>query len=98
MEKPSITSPVPLPLKNALVLDENKLHYLVLVHHVDCNVARLGLRPQQRGSKHDGHALGGHAVGLAVVNHPVGVGENTRQESNVERFFFVWLVGFFFLI
>lgn len=62
----------PLPAKDAVVLEQDELHYLVLVDHVDRNVARLRLGPQQRGTEHDGHALGSHAVGLAMVNHPGG--------------------------
>ena len=60
--------------EDPLVLQQNELHYLVLVHHVDRHVARLRLWPQEGGSEHDGHALGGHAVGLAVLNHPGGGG------------------------
>lgn len=63
-----------LPAENALVLQQNELHDLVLVHHVDRNVARLRLGPQQRGSEDDGHTLGGHPVGLAVFDH-TGDGE-----------------------
>lgn len=59
-----------LPAENVLVLQQYQLHYLVLVDHVDRHVPHLRLRPQQRGPKHDGHALGVHAVLLAVVDHP----------------------------
>ena len=62
----------PLPAEDAFVLEQYELHYLVLVDHVDRDVACLGLGPQQRGSEHDGYALGGHAVGLSVFNHPEG--------------------------
>lgn len=61
---------VSLPAEDALVLLQNELHDLVLVDHVDGHVEGLGFRPQQRGAKHDGHALGGHAVLLPVVDHP----------------------------
>lgn len=61
-----------LPAENVLVLQQYELHYLVLVDHVDCHVPHLRLRPQQRGPEHDGHALGVHAVLLAVVDHTGG--------------------------
>lgn len=61
-----------LPAENVLVLQQYELHYLVLVDHVDRHVPHLRLRPQQRGPEHDGHALGVHAVLLAVVDHPDG--------------------------
>lgn len=51
---------------------QNELHNLVLVDHVHSHVDSLGFRPQQRGAEHDGHALGGHAVLLPVVDHPRG--------------------------
>lgn len=65
----------PLPAEDAFVLEQYELHYLVLVDHVDRDVARLGLGPQQRGSEHDGHALGGHTVFLTVVDHSGGTRE-----------------------
>lgn len=61
-----------LPAEDVLVLVQNELHDLVLVDHVDRHVDGLGFRPQQRGAEHDGHALGGHAVLLPVVDHPRG--------------------------
>lgn len=61
-----------LPAENALVLQQYELHDLVLIDHVHGDVARLRLGPQQRGSEDDGHALGGHAVGLPVFDHPAG--------------------------
>ena len=61
-----------LPPENVLVLQQYKLHYLVLVDHVDRHVQGLCLRPQQRGAEHDGNALGGHTVLLPVVDHPGG--------------------------
>lgn len=61
-----------LPAENALVLQQYELHNLVLIDHVHGDVARLCLGPQQRGSEDDGHALGGHAVGLPVFDHPAG--------------------------
>lgn len=61
-----------LPAENVLVLQQYELHYLVLVDHVHRHVPHLRLRPQQRGPEHDGHALGVHAVLLAVVDHPAG--------------------------
>lgn len=61
-----------LPAENVLVLQQYELHYLVLVDHVDRHVPYLRLRPQQRGPEHDGHALGVHAVLLAVLDHPAG--------------------------
>lgn len=61
-----------LPAEDALVLMQYELHDLVLVDHVDRHVEGLGLGPQQRGAEHDGHALGGHAVFLPVVDHPRG--------------------------
>lgn len=61
-----------LPAEDVLVLVQYELHDLVLVDHVDRHVEGLGLGPQQRGAEHDGHALGGHAVLLPVVDHPGG--------------------------
>lgn len=69
----------PLPPEDAFVLEQYELHYLVLVHHVDGDVARFGLRPEQRGAEHDGHALSGHAVGLSVVNHPGGQEKQNKR-------------------
>lgn len=62
----------PLPAEDALVLVQYELHDLVLVDHVHRHVEGLGFGPQQRGAEHDGHALGGHAVFLPVVDHPRG--------------------------
>lgn len=74
----------PLPAENVLVLQQYELHYLVLVDHVDRHVPHLRLRPQQRGPEHDGHALGVHAVLLAVVDHPSG-GARDRTVSSSEK-------------
>lgn len=75
-----------LSTKNAFIFKQYQLHDLVLVDHVDRDVARLGLGPQQGWSEHDGHALGGHAVGLSVFNHPGGVGgEGVGGERGRER-------------
>lgn len=65
-----------LPAEDVLVLQQYELHYLVLVDHVDRHVPGLGFGPQQRGAEHDGHALGGHAVFLSVVDHPGGTRES----------------------
>lgn len=73
---------LPLPAEDALVLEQNELHDLVLVHHVDRYVSRLSLGPQQRGSKHDGHALSGHTIGLPMFNHP---GETERNEPHEHK-------------
>lgn len=67
-----------LPAKNALVFQQYELHDLVLIDHVHGDVARLRLGPQQRGSKHDGHTLGGHAVRFPVFDHP---GEDKMWKS-----------------
>lgn len=72
-------SPDLLPAKNALVLKQYELHNLVLVHHVDCDVSCLHLRPQQCGSKYDGHALSGHTICFPMFDHPV---EMERNESH----------------
>jgi len=63
-----------LPAENVLVLQQYELHDLVLVHHVDRDVPRLLFGAQQRGAVHDGHALSGHTVLLAILDHP---GEDT---------------------
>lgn len=39
---------------------------------MDRHVPGLYFRAQKRGAEHDGHALSGHAVFLAVVDHPGG--------------------------
>lgn len=77
---PSSAEPAPLPAKHTLILEQYELHYLVLVDHVHCNVARLRLGSEQRGTEHYGHALGGHAVGLSVVYHPEG--RRVRGQKN----------------
>lgn len=56
--------------KDALVLQQDELYYLVLIDHVDRHVPRLCLGSEEGGAKHYGHALGRHTVLLAVVNHP----------------------------
>ena len=85
-QRPLLSGGAPLPPEDALVLEQDELHDLVLVHHVHRDVARLRLGPQQRGPEHDGHARGGHAVGLAVVNHPKGGGgSNTRWDLEMEQ-------------
>lgn len=71
-----------LPAENVLVLQQYELHYLVLVDHVDRHVPHLRLWPQQRGPKHDGHALGVHAVLLAVVDHPGGEARDRTVSSS----------------
>ena len=43
-------------------LHEDKLHDLVLVHHVERHVATVQFRPHQRRSEHDANALGRHKV------------------------------------
>lgn len=61
--------------EDGLVLIEHELHYLALEHHVNRHVGRLGLRPKQRGSEHDGNALNRHSVMLLVLDHPAQVFE-----------------------
>lgn len=68
-----------LPAKDAFKLQQYELYYLVLVDHVDRYVARLRFGPEERGSENDGHALGGHAVGFAVVDHPAREGGGDRS-------------------
>lgn len=57
-------------VENTLVFIQNKLHDLVLKHHVVRNVRRLHLWPQQRWTKHDGDILHSHAIVLPELNDP----------------------------
>ena len=53
---------LPVQVEDFLALDEDELHNLVLVDHVDCHVPRVQLGPHQRWAKHDADSLSGHQV------------------------------------
>lgn len=80
---PSSSQQASLPAEDAFILQQYELHNLVLVDHMDRNVARLGLGSEQSGSKYNGHTLSGHAVGISVVNHPGG--EKAVEDQEIYR-------------
>lgn len=59
-------------------LNEDELHDLVLVHHVDRHVACVLLRPHEGGAEDDAEALSGHQV-LG------GECQNSGREPNTDR-------------
>lgn len=60
---------LPVQVEDVLALSEDELHHLVLVHHVDCHVSSVQLRPHQRRPEHDTKALSGHQVPPGELQH-----------------------------
>lgn len=53
---------LPVQVEDLSALDEDKLHDLVLVHHVDRHISCVQLGPHQCWPEHDADALSGHQV------------------------------------
>jgi len=67
---PPRDSSLPVQAEDLLALDEDELHDLGLVDHVDRHVAGVQLGPHERGAEHDAEALRGHQVPPGARQNP----------------------------
>lgn len=66
----------PVKVEDLTALDEDELHNLVLVYHVDCHVSCIQFRPHQCWAKYDTETLSGHQVLLRKS-------QNSENKSNI---------------
>lgn len=59
-----------LQAEDLWALNEDELHYLVLIDHVNRHVPTVQLRPHECRAKHNADALGRHEVLLRARQNP----------------------------
>lgn len=72
---------LPVQVENLSALDEDELHDLVLVRHVDGHVSCVVFRPHQRRAKYNTDTLSGHQVLLRKSQNPENNKSNIKSEG-----------------